>query len=1026
MKLLQRTSTLLCLACLAFNCIAGNVRVKFTGIEQGDQAILTIASEAYLANLTVTANGDYEFADVPAGRHSIKAEASGYIAIEALPVIVNDDGSVIPSEPLRVNVTKQSENPDEWHFSWKEDGSISGYTTTAHVNKPVEIEFLGKRIVPADVPSGAILQNIYHIILSDEEEKWSQEYAYRLVETLKTLPVANYLELKDAKFVLTADHIADDITVNDHGEASEVRISKDAFYYANPFLVNLDGVRGRLFSKRLHHALTEYITDFGRDEGRVNFILRERFGCEISNVDYEELTRGITNEDAGHFQPFVPSELVSIINMFEEMPEGFHKIANLRYLVRRINGMPHPLYGGAAAVSWPVENGYIEFMESAFGGNNQAFDTLRLILHEKTHFLWAFVFSEEIKRDWIELGGWYEVPSSDPSMPNGWETTKDVEFVSAYAHGINPDEDMAESVAFYLKDPEKLMSRAPEKFEFIRDRIMHGTRYISKIPDHLTFEVLNLHPDYDYPGKIKSVDVKISGAPDEDKVITMEIELNNLDGFDDGASHAYTRISSPWFHDTDGELKYQFVDLYMYPVDGDDHRLRGSATVNKYSKAGHWSVNDIILTDLQQNQRFSGQNDCVTDFYINNPLEDIEAPKYTGNLRYKVYDTIIEGHRAHKLEVRWGATDNVGISSVYCCLARANTEYGYQTYGRYDAETQEAVCELDIPDFYPSGEYWVTTVIFTDYGTTQRQVLFTDSPGDEPIQKVMITTPNPDLEPVEIDLNRITVYAEPTHPDAPDGETLVTVNFYARDNIAGFGSCTYTLRDPQGIDHFNWFYHRNSSGTYFDGDPTLWERYTIKCVLPQGSAPGIWGLSDITPHDKAGNVRSYSFVETLIFEPDDSESDYVLFTELGTDNILDIDLQGVAGNSFNFSWRIINEDTGEEINGASTETAAMMHGRKLKSPATRRGTSVDVSALGDGQLVVIVNVFDAEGNIVAVKTGRCTKTATSLSTVDCDTYPLDVYNLQGIMVRQNAAPDSWADGLTPGIYIVKGQKILVK
>ena len=41
-----------------------------------------------------------------------------------------------------------------------------------------------------------------------------------------------------------------------------------------------------------------------------------------------------------------------------------------------------------------------------------------------------------------------------------------------------------------------------QKYEFIRGRIMSGTRYIAKIRDDLTFTVYNLFPDYFYPGKI--------------------------------------------------------------------------------------------------------------------------------------------------------------------------------------------------------------------------------------------------------------------------------------------------------------------------------------------------------------------------------------------------------------------------------------------------------------------------------------------------------------------------------------------
>ncbi len=454
---------------------AGNVKFTVSGIQQGDAPIVTLESSAYLNSLAIEKDGDYSFDDVPTGKYYIKIEASGYNIPAAQIVIVNEDGSIEPIVGIKISITKMSENPDEWTHSWQTDGSTSGYVTTAHINTPPEIEFLGKKIVPSDVASMSVLYNNYHIILSDEGEPWTQEYAYRLLETMKTLPCEIPAEKFD-KFLLTSSYIDDDIKVEDLGEGKQVTISKDAFYYANPFLVNLDGVRGRFFSKRLHHALVKYATDFGNDKNRVDEILRNRFGCSIFPPSYEELTRGITNEDAACFQEFIPSELVSIINMYEEMPEGFHKIPHLNYLIRRQNGHKHPIYPEAAAVAWPVENGYIEFMEASFGGNNEQFETLRLILHEKAHFLWAFSFSDEIKNDWITLGGWYK----DPNAAEGWSTTKDAEFVSAYAHAKNPNEDMAESVAHYLKNPELLQSRAMAKYEFIRDRIMHGTRYISK------------------------------------------------------------------------------------------------------------------------------------------------------------------------------------------------------------------------------------------------------------------------------------------------------------------------------------------------------------------------------------------------------------------------------------------------------------------------------------------------------------------------------------------------------------------
>lgn len=1007
---------------------AASVKVRLTGVENGDEITLSIASAEYIATLSAAYDGEYIFDNVPVGRHSVKAEGAGYNVIEALTVIVGSDGSVQPSEPLRVAVTRQSDNPDEWNFSWREDDSPAGYTTTSSINKPVEIEFLGKKIVPSDAPSAAELHKRYNVILSDEDEAWTQEYAYRLSETFKTLVYS--FEMLPAKFTLTSSHINDDITVTSVGEGCEVKISKDAFAYANPFLVNLDGVRGRLFSKRLHHALANYVTNFGRDDNRVDAILRERFGCRVLGVDYEELTRGITDEDAGRFQPFAPSELVSIINMFEEMPEGFHKVQHLNYLIRRQDGMKHPLYPEAAAVAWPVDNGYIEFMQTSFGGNNQNFETLRLILHEKTHFLWAFTFSDEIKSEWIKIGGWYE----DPNAAEGWSTTKDTEFVSAYAHAKNPNEDMAESVAFYLKDPEKLMSRSPEKYQFICDRIMHGTRYISSIPDHLTFEVLNLWPDYDYPGKIKAVNVTVAGAPEEDKTLTLEVELNHMDGYNDEASVGFTRITSPTFIDENGKKHDQFIDVWLDPVDGNGHRLRGTGKISKYAKAGHWVAGDINIRDLNGNERHEGRNDCVTDFYVNNPLEDLLPPKYvSGSLEYALSDDVNDGHQCQNLKITYKVTDNIGIKTtfarIYCDSPNFNTGGTGVTdhYGTYDPETQTAEVNVTIPEYFPTADYYVPFVFFGDFAGTSVQVDFTDSPLDEPRKKIHITTPDPDTKAPEIDLNRITVYAEPTHPEAPDGETKVTVHFYVRDDNSGFGPCYYHFRDPQGVMHGDWFYHRNSGTKYFEGDPTVWEHYIINHILPRGSVPGIWGLGQLEVGDKAGNQYTYNFVETLIFEPDDSESDYELFSEIDSEDIVTIDVLGSSGMEYGFNWRIIHEESGREIAGSTTDAAH-------PSRAINNKTQVDVSTFDKGDLVVIVNILDADGKTVAVKTSRLEKSTSGIEMtvsdkplmVDVESGDIvvrgalgvvEVFNVSGVRVATSIT--GRVSGLSKDIYIVR-------
>ena len=971
----QKIFLLLMLALLPLSALAAEVKVILSGLEKGDKAILSIASGTYLASIPVSENGTFTFANVPDGKHSVKAEATGYNVMEAMTVIVKNN-SVTPSQPLKIAITKMSKNPDSWTFEWKEDGSPSGHTTTAHKNEPAEIEFLGKMIVPADVPSFSILKEKYNIVLANDEKPWSLEYAYRMVETMKTIPTYSVSSLKPAKFSLTADHLADDISVVPIEGGYEVRISEDAFYYANPFLVDLDGKRGRLFSKRLHHALVNFITDFGRDLSAVNNILYMRFGCSILNIDYTELTKPTTQEDAACFQQFKPAELVSIINMFEEFPDGFRKVPHLKYLLRRQNGHDHPLYPTAAAVAWPtLENGYIEFMEKAFGGNSQELATQRLILHEKTHFLWEHVFSEEIKADWIELGGWYV----DPNAPEGWSTTKTTEFVSAYAHGKNPNEDMAESVADYVKNPAILMSRSVGKYEFIRDRIMHGVRYITTVPDHLSFEVLNLWPDYDFPGKIKRASITVDGKPEEDKLLTLEIELNDMPNIEDGASYGYTRITSPKFLDN-GELQTQFYDIQMKPIDGNNHILKGTAIISKFSKAGHWTAGDITTKDLQGNQRYEGHNDCVTDFFIDNPMEDLHAAQYeSGSLNYEITDTILEGKQFRNLKITCRVKDDVGIESVQARISSDAEGFSQSVdyFGKYNPVTEIAEFNFPIKDFLPTANYYVSGLFIKDLGKTYTEVWFSESSQHEPVKKIFIQTSNPDTLHAEIDLNRIYVYAEPTHPEAPDGETKVTINFYARDNISGFGQCQYYFIDPQGVRHGNYYYyHRNHNTEFFDGDPTVWEHYQIVHILPRGSVPGRWGLASINVRDKAFNEYTYNFLETLIFEPDNDMSKYELFAEMEDPKWLSIILSSESSQHFGFKYRVIHEKSGKEISGVWTgnQSAENVNVRQLAHAQTAK---VDISSLPDGELIVIANVLDENGKIETAKSTKFKKTAGS-------------------------------------------------
>ena len=780
-----------------------------------------------------------------------------------------------------------------YEYHWEIDETPEGQDS-ATVVEPIQVTILDEQIKISGHSASLWLMNRYSVYLGTE---WSAAHAYKLLQTFESIPQEkNKIQDEDPRvpislWKLSDRHIQDDIEIEFQGDTKIVTVSEEAFTYAKPLLAEIEGVRGRYFSKRLHRAVVRFVTENATHRHGFIRILKDRYDVSIEVPDYTELTRHTTGEHAGRFAEFKNEELMALVSMLEEFPQGMLKTPGLKYLVRRLDGTPHPLYPGAAAVAW-TGAGYIEFMESAF--KKQGLDSIhRLVLHEKAHFLWAYLFDDQLKQDWIELGGWYE----NPDDKDGWSTTKQTEFVSAYAHGVNPNEDMAESISFYIVRPDKLRSRSPAKYEFIQNRIMHGTRYISQIREDLTFEVYNLYPDYVYPGRIIRVDIQVEGEPEADKKITIEIAIHGESNLDT-AHQAYLRLFSE---------KKTFEDIRLYPIDSigqsvpAGHIFRGHLTLSRYAANGYWAPDTIRLYDVVGNERHHSQTDFGWKLYIDNPLADCDPPEYVKNsMRLSLSDATTASGRSYQIvTARWQLIEENGISGVYANMNDSNPEtYSRsENWGEYNPETGEARVKLLIPDYFQSGIYTLTNILMVDVALNASDIIFSSTLIDESMlideapATIEIRTKNPDSTPPTLDLDRITIQAEPTNPEAPNGETQVDIEFRIKDDISGYGSSNFFLRDPQGVMHHYWHCKSclESGGMYFNGDPTVYQTYHKRITLPVGSAPGTWGLASMSVQDMAANILRVDFTEIVRFKVDDgtvyAESDV---NEDGEINILDL------------------------------------------------------------------------------------------------------------------------------------------
>jgi len=947
----------------------------------------------------------YKFNSISNGKWAVKFDATGYYFPPTQVVDLIDKSIIIETKFTKITLS----NSIDYIYKWQDDSSYLGHTQQSYINGELDLKLLGNAINIPDDFSSVNLINTAGIALSNNISIWTSEDAYRLYQMVKRVPLLNtnkgVLSTNSINinsiWSITDEEVIDDISVKESNGIKYVKISRKAFVYATPLIAELDGIKGRFFSKRLYNAIIAFATNYGTDSDAISKIANQNFGIKFLDPGNE--LKSIMNEDPNNFQSFSAFEKLTILSMFEELPSGMHVQPNLKYIVRRIAGQDNPKYPNAAAIAW-IGFKTIEFMQKAF--NTADYGSIqRLILHEKSHFLWVGLFEQKLKDDWAILGGWY----NDPTSPTGWSTTKTTEFVSAYGHGNNPDEDMAETIATYVTNPNLLMSRSIRKFEFIRDRVMHGTRYVSLVRKDLTFMVYNLYPDYNYPGKIKGVTVNVVGDPNQDKKLSIEIKLHAIDSARDGASYAFTRISSSIG---------TFFDMYLNPVNGNPFLLRGEIPITKFAKNGYWTVNQIIVADAVGNKRYENNNTFGLKIFINNPLEDLLPAKYkegtlsfsTGKSKFGSFQPyeIQSGKDYQFLQSNFDVIEKNEISYIGVNFAIPTKEKGVNRdlqFGVLSGDTNYVKRDIvskdlfhityryPIPEYYPTGFYKITQIFLRDEAQNEFRETFMNDTSGYKVQNnqakhlrdsIYITTKYPDFLPPILDLNAISINATPTNPKSPDGETLFEMEFFVKDTSdypgfeAGVQNGYYVLRDPQG-KQFGFSMQADFDGTngfyYLLEDPSgksgSWRKYKVKTLLPKGSAPGLWGVESISLNDRAQNSKFFNFVEIVRFDIEESDSLQKVIPKV---EILSkkVNSKNVDSVSFSISCkscsdkiyraRFYSDMGGESVVKEGVMTSDSITVNKLK-----------LSGINDGVLFATVFILDTSRNLLGIGKSSYTK-----------------------------------------------------
>jgi hypothetical protein len=282
----------------------------------------------------------------------------------------------------------------------------------------------------------------------------------------------------------------------------------------------------------------------------------------------------------------------------------------------------------------------------------------------------------------------------------------------------------------------------------------------------------------------------------------------------------------------------------------------------------------------------AGVNDFGWRMYVNNPLEDITKPLYVANsMQLSLSSKTVQDQLIDTIIAKW-KIDEAYPREDYGCAAAINdnipSTYSLYQYSpqRYGGEYVKNTCfiEWEMPNYMPSGTYRVNFIRYLDEAGNESRNYFASpagvdegnnfggTPTDELAPEVNLVTSNPDTTPPELDLNDIGITATPTIPDNPNGETKVEFRFRVKDDISGYEIGYYTFRDPQGLT--NGFYHLppRRSDLFPTSEDLDWFEYTDTVILPAGSAPGTWGVAELTLRDRAQNFKAYNFTEIISFD----------------------------------------------------------------------------------------------------------------------------------------------------------------
>ncbi len=326
-------------------------------------------------------------------------------------------------------------------------------------------------------PRKALFSQLQHKYSVNIDATWTEEQARILLniyESIYQQSSNTTQEITPSVWKISNETINENVLIETVDNVNHITISSNVFSNGESLTNNTQDEF--LYNKRLFQVVAQVITENwtnidavklilkdGTDRYAIELVLKKMYGLSLVLTDTPEAEkiRQKLRKYVGEVEisQFTNQELIRLMSIYDKFPVALHKIPRLKYL---LCSQKAP-YAGSA---WIVAD-CVEYSKQTFRIKNPK-EFQRIILHEKAHFLWEYALNGKLRKAWSELGGWQK----DSKNRFGWTKTKSrKEFVTDYAYAKNPNEDWAESIAYYIIHPNKLRLSSNAKYEFI-DQVM--------------------------------------------------------------------------------------------------------------------------------------------------------------------------------------------------------------------------------------------------------------------------------------------------------------------------------------------------------------------------------------------------------------------------------------------------------------------------------------------------------------------------------------------------------------------------